>query len=285
VNIKNIGIIGFGVMGSGITQVCAQCGYSVLVHDVSNELINKGMASINSFLSKSVEKGKMTQADKDATMSRIKGTTKMDELAHCDLVIEAVVENIELKRKIFKELDKICRPDTILATNTSCLSISDIAAATSRPDKVLGLHFFNPVPLMKLLELVKTIFTTEETVQTCKAFGASIGKNVVIAKDIAGFIGNRLSIPFTLNAIRMLESGVASREDIDAVMMLGFNHPLGPLALADLAGLDTLLFISNSLYEEFKEPQYAPPALLKKMVTFGWLGRKTGKGFYDYAKK
>jgi len=229
-----------------------------------------------------VEKGKLSQQDRDSTLARIKGTTNTQDFSDCDLVIEAAVENMDLKKKIFAEVDKICPKHTILASNTSCLSIIDIAMATSRPDKVLGLHFMNPVPLMKLLEIVRTIATSDETLDTGRTFGASLGKTVVLAKDTPGFIVNFLLMPFLLNAISMLDAGVASREDIDTAINLGLGHPMGPLTLADLIGLDTTLFVVSAIYEELKDPQYAPPPLLRKMVTAGWLGRKTGKGFYEY---
>lgn len=280
--IKQVGVVGCGQMGSGITQVCAQAGYPVIVSEINEELLNKGLASINSSLTKSVEKERITQQDKDSTIARIKGTTVMKDFSDCDLVIEAAIENLDLKKKIFIELDKICPKPAILATNTSCLSIIDMAMATTRPDKMLGLHFFNPVPAMKLLEIVKTIASSEETVELGKSFGKSLGKTIIVAQDAPGFIVNRLMVPQILNAIRMVEAGVATREDIDTGLTSGLNHPLGPLSLADLVGLDTLYFIANSIYAEFKDPQFAPPILLKKMVTAGWLGRKTGKGFYEY---
>jgi len=280
--IKRVGIVGCGLMGAGIVQVCAQSGYQVVVSEINDTLLNKGLASINAILTKSVEKGKLSQQDKDATLSRIKGTTNTKDFANCDLMIEAVIENMDLKKKIFAELDKICPKQAILSTNTSCLSIIDMAMATSKPDKVLGIHFFNPAPVMKLMEIVRTVATSDETFETGKNFGKSLGKSVVAAKDAPGFIVNRLMTPFILNAIRMLETGVATREDIDTAVNLGLNHPMGPLALADLIGLDTVFFIASSIYEEFKDPQYAPPTLMKKMLAAGWLGRKTGKGFYEY---
>jgi 3-hydroxybutyryl-CoA dehydrogenase len=280
--IKQVGVIGCGQMGSGITQVSAQSGYQVIVSEINEELLNKGLTSINSSLTKSVEKERISQQDKDSTLSRIKGTTDMNAFSECDLVIEAAIENLDLKKKIFAELDKICPKHAILATNTSCLSIIDIAMATTRPDKVLGLHFFNPPPAMKLLEVVKTIVTSDETIEIGKNFGKSLGKTTIVAKDAPAFIVNRLMVPQVLNAIRMLEAGVATKEDIDTGVTLGLNHPLGPLGLADFVGLDTLYFIANSIYAEFKDPQFAPPILLAKMVTAGWLGRKTGKGFYEY---
>ena len=280
--IKQVGVVGCGQMGGGITQVCAQSGYPVIVSEINEELLNKGLTSINSSLTKAVAKERITQQDKESTLARIKGTTDMKDFSNCDLVIEAAIENLDLKKRIFVELDKICPKPAILATNTSCLSIIDIAMATTRPDKVLGLHFFNPPPAMKLLEIVKTVTTNDETLEIGKNFGKSVGKTIIVAKDAPGFIVNRLMVPQILNAIRMLEAGVATKEDIDTGVTLGLNHPLGPLGLADFVGLDTLYFIANSIYDEFKDPQFASPILLKKMVTAGWLGRKTGKGFYEY---
>ncbi|MFC1873967.1 3-hydroxyacyl-CoA dehydrogenase family protein [Chloroflexota bacterium] len=280
--IKKVGVIGCGIMGGGIAQVCAQSGYDVIASEINEELLNKGLAAINANLSRNVEKEKMTQQEKDATLGRLKGTTSMQDFSDRDLVIEAVVENMDLKKKLFTDLDKICPPNAILATNTSCLSIIDMATQTSRPDKVLGLHFMNPVPVMKLIEIVRTIATSDETLEAGKEFGQTLNKTIVIAQDAPGFIVNRLMVPYLNNAIRMLESKVATREDIDTGINLGLAHPMGPLALSDLVGLDTLYFITNSIYEEFKDPQYAAPVLLGKMVKMGWLGRKTGKGFYDY---
>lgn len=282
--IKRVGVVGCGAMGSGITQVCAQSGYQVVVSEINDELLNKGLTAISNFLAKSVAKGKLSQQDKDATLARIKGTTNTNDFSDCDLIIEVAVENMGLKKKVFTELDKICPKHTILATNTSCLSIIDIAMATSRPDKVVGVHFFNPVPLMQLLEIVRTIATSDETLETAQDFGRSLGKSIVTAQDMPGFIVNRLITPFLLDAIRMLEAGVATREDIDTAIKLGLNHPMGPLALSDLIGLDVVLFIVNAIYEEFKDQRFAAPPLLKKMVTADWLGRKTGKGFYEYNK-
>jgi 3-hydroxybutyryl-CoA dehydrogenase len=280
--IKKVGVVGCGLMGSGIAQVCALSGYQVVVSEINDELLKKGMASINSRLAKDVEKGKLSAKDKDSALSRIKSTTSTRDFSGCDIVIEAVIENIDLKKKIFTELDKVCLPDTILATNTSVLSVIDIARATSRPEKVLGLHFFNPVPVMELVEVIKTIATSEETLQIGSGFVKSLGKTAIIAKDTPGFVVNRQLAPFIMNAIRMLENGVATREDIDAGVKLGLNHPIGPLELADFIGLDTVYFGAIDMYDKFKESQYAAPVLLRKMVAAGWLGRKTGKGFYDY---
>jgi len=282
VEIKKVGVVGCGTMGSGITQVCAQSGYQVIVSEINDELLNKGLASIDSSLNRSVERGRLSQEEKDATMSRIKGTTQYQDFSDCDLMIEGATEQMALKKKIFAELDKVCPEHTILSSNTSCLSIIDIAMVTRRPEKVLGLHFFNPVPAMKLLEIVRTIATSEDTLNVARDFGQSVGKSIVIAQDAPGFIVNRLLVPFILNAIRMYDSGIATKEDIDTGVNLGLNHPMGPLTLADLIGLDTLHFVAGSIYEELKDPAYASPPLLTKMVTAGWLGRKTGKGFYEY---
>lgn len=283
--IKKVGVVGCGTMGSGITQVCAQAKYEVLVSEVNNELLNKGLAAVDSSLLKAIEKGKLSPDDKDRVRARIKGTVGNRDFHDCDLVIEAVLEDMELKKQVFSELDKVCSKHAILATNTSTLSVIDIATATTRPDKVLGLHFFNPVPAMKLLEVVKTIATSDETLATGKEFGQSIGKTVIVAPDTPGFILNRLITPLGIRAIKMLEDGIATREDIDNAMKLGANMPMGCLELADLIGLDTLLAGYESLYQQLKDPQYAPPILLKRMVAAGWLGRKSGKGFCEYKKE
>jgi len=280
--IKKVGVVGCGAMGSGIVLASAQSGYPVVVSEIRDELLNKGLTSINKFLTKSVEKGKIAQQDKDTTLNRIKGTTNTKDFSDCDLVIEAVIENIELKKKIFAELDKICPKHAILASNTSCLPVIEMAIVTSRPEKVLGLHFMNPAPVMKLLEIVKTIITSDETLGIGKNFGNSLGKTIVVAKDTPGFIVNRLLISYLLNAIRMLEAGIATKEDIDTGINLGLNHPMGPLTLSDFVGNDVVLFVADSIYQELKDPQYIPPVLLKNMVAAGWLGHKTGKGFYDY---
>ena len=281
-DIKRVGVVGCGIMGSGICQICAQSGYTVMVTEIDEELLKKGLTGIGKALQRSVEKGKITQDESDSGLDRIKGANRIDDLSGCDLVIEAIAENLELKQRVFGELDKICPEHTILATNTSSMCVIEIASATKRLDKVLGLHFFNPAPVMKLLEVVATIATSDETLRIGKGFGESLGKTAVITKDTPGFIVNRLLTPFTLNAIRMLEAGIATRDDIDNAVRLGLGHPMGPLQLADLVGLDTIYHSANMRYEELKDPQYAPSPLLKRMVMANWLGRKTGKGFYEY---
>ncbi|MFH1775470.1 MAG: 3-hydroxybutyryl-CoA dehydrogenase [Chloroflexota bacterium] len=282
---KKVGVVGCGTMGGGIAQLCAQSGYQVVVSEINDELLNKGLAKIEAFLVKGVERGKVTPEEKEATLSRIKGTTSMGDFSDCDLVIEAAVENIEIKKKIFAELDKACQAKTILASNTSSLSVIDIANATNRPEKVLGLHFFNPPQLMKLLELVKSIAAGEETVKIGKSFGETLGKTVIVAPDVPGFIVNRLQLPFRLDAIRMLEDGIATREDIDTALTLGLGHPMGQLALQDLVGIEVTCAAVSAIYDETKDERYLPPTLMKKMVAAGWLGRKSGKGFYDYSQE
>jgi 3-hydroxybutyryl-CoA dehydrogenase len=283
--IKKVGVIGCGLMGSGIAQVCAQSGYETLVSEVNEELLNKGLGMIRGQLARSVQKGRMTREDETAILGRLKGTTSLSDFSVCDLVIEAIIEKMELKKQVFSELDRICPKHTILASNTSCLSIIEMAAATERANQVMGMHFFNPVPVMKPVELVRTIATDEETMNTAIGFSKSLGKEIVIAKDTPGFIVNLLLIPFLLDAIRALQSGLASKEDIDTGIKLGLNHPMGPLTLLDFVGLDTTYYIACAMYEEFRDAKYAPPPLLKQMVTAGWLGRKTGKGFYDYRQE
>ncbi len=281
--IKNVGVVGCGLMGSGIVEACARAGYAVTVREINDELVGKGLDRVTQSMGKGVSRGKLTQAEMDAAMARIKGTTDLASLAGSDLVIEAVVEKMALKKEIFAGLDKLCAPGAILASNTSSLCVTEIASVTGRPDKVLGLHFFNPVPVMPLLEIVRTFQTSEETLATARAFGESLGKTIVVAKDMPGFIVNRLLIPYLLDAITMLQNGLATREDIDTAIKLGLSHPIGPLALLDFVGLDTTLFIADATYDEFKDPRFAAPPLLRQMVLAGHLGRKSGKGFYDYS--
>ncbi len=283
-DIKKVGVVGCGTMGNGIVIVAAQAGYDVVVSEINDQLLAKGLNFINGILSKNVEKGRISQQAKDTTMGHIKGTTNMNDFASCQLVIEAATENMALKKKIFADLDKIVARPSILATNTSCLSVIDVAMATTRPAQVLGLHFMNPVPVMKLLEVVRTVATSKETLDTGLAFGKAVGKTTVVAKDTPGFIANYLEMPYLLNAMKIYDAGVATKEDIDTTMVLGFNKPMGPLTLSDLIGLDTVLFVVDAIYQDTKDPMYAAPPVLRKMVTAGWLGRKTGKGFYDYSK-
>ena len=280
--IKKVGIVGGGQMGAGIAIVCAQSGLDVLIRDIKDEYLQKGLAIVNAFFAKSVEKGKMTAPDKEKALAHVKGTLELKDLAGCDLIIEAVQERLELKQSVFTELDKVIPPGVVLATNTSDLSVIDIAMATKRPDKVVGTHFFNPPTVMKLVEVARTIATSEETIQVAQKFCRQIGKEPVLAKDTPGFIVNRLGTPFMLEAVRMLENGIATRDDIDNAVKLGLNHPIGPLALLDFIGLDSVYHGASNIYEETHDPQYAPPVLMRKMVAAGWLGRKTGKGFYDY---
>ncbi len=280
--IKKLGVLGFGQMGSGIAQVFAQAGYEVIAVDSLPEMLDKGLKGIEKRLSSRVEKGKLSPTEKDAIMGRVKTSLKMEDLADCDLIEEAVPEDLSLKKQVFSQLDRICKRETIFGTNTSGLSVTDMAVATKRPAQLLGIHFHNPAPVMQLLELVRTIMTNEETIETVKKWGATLGKTVVVAPDVGGFIVTRLFTPFLLGAVRMLEAGIATRDEIDTSMKLAVNHPMGPLEVIDFIGLDTELSIAETLYEETKDPKYAPPLLLRKMVTAGWLGRKTGKGFYEY---
>jgi len=251
---------------------------------VDQATLDKGLGRIRKFLEGGVEKGKMTAEDKDKTLGHIKGTTRLEDLADCELIVEAVVENIGAKREVFSTLDKVTKPDAVLASNTSSLSITEIAATTTRPDRVLGLHFFNPVPLMKLVEIIRALPTSEAAFDKAKGYVEQIGKTAVICKDTPGFVVNRLLVPYLLDAVRLLESGIASREDIDNGMKLGCGYPMGPLTLLDFVGLDTTYYIANIMFEEFRQPQFAPPPLLKRMVLAGYMGRKSGRGFYEYAK-
>jgi 3-hydroxybutyryl-CoA dehydrogenase len=280
--IRTVGVLGCGLMGSGIIQVCAQAGYKVIAVDIDEEILSKSFRYIENRLSSRVEKGKLSSADKDGILANIKITTSINELRDCDLIEEAVPENMELKKDIFRKLDSLCDPKTILGTNTSCLSVTDIAVATKRQGKVMGIHFHNPAPIMQLLELVNTIMTNQDTVNSVKTWGETLGKKVVISNDVAGFIVTRLLTPFLVGAVKMLEEGIATRDEIDASCKLALNHPMGPLELIDFIGLDTELSIDEIMYDETKDTKYAPPNLLKKMVTAGRLGRKVGRGFYDY---
>jgi 3-hydroxybutyryl-CoA dehydrogenase len=280
--IKRVGVCGSGLMGSGIAQVAATAGYDVVVFEVDTEALERGLARIQQSLAKFVEKGMLSEADRDATLQRLKTTTNLDDLKPSDLVIEAIVENMPAKKDLFRKLDALIAPHAIICSNTSSLCVIEMAAATKRPKLVAGLHFFNPVPLMKLVEVVKTIVSSQETIDTLFAFAAKLGKKAILAQDTPGFIVNRLLVPYLLYAIRMYESGLASKEDIDEGMKLGCGHPMGPLTLLDFVGLDTTYFIAEIMFDEFKDPLMAPPPLLKRMVLAGHHGKKTGKGFYDY---
>jgi 3-hydroxybutyryl-CoA dehydrogenase len=281
--IKKVGVVGCGLMGSGITEVCARAEYDVVVREINEELLSKGLARVKKSMGKAVARGKMEQAQADRALAHIQGTTDLADMEGCDLIVEAAIENMALKKEIFASLDEIVAPQAILASNTSSLCITEMAAVTQRGDKVLGIHFFNPVPVMPLIEFVRTILTSDETMAIARQFGASLGKTMVTAKDTPGFIVNRLFIPYILDAVRIYENGLASKEDIDAAIKLGLNHPMGPLTLLDFVGLDTTLFIADAMYEEYKDPRYAAPPLLRRMVLAGQLGRKSGRGFYDYA--
>ena len=284
-NIKTVGVLGAGLMGSGIAQVCAQSGLTTKVREVSDALCQRGKASIEKSFARAIEKskGKVTEADRDAAMSRLSFTTNLRDLANCDIVIEAVVEDIEVKNAMWKELDGLCPPHTIFASNTSSLTIAAMAAATTRPGQMVGLHFFNPVPVMKLVEVVRTVTTSDATFEAAYAFARQLGKEPIAAKDNSGFVVNLLLVPYLVDAITQLEHGVASVEDIDKGMMLGTGYPMGPFTLLDFVGLDTTYKIAEIMFDEYREKRYAPPPLLKRMVLAGMYGRKSGKGFYDYS--
>jgi len=282
--IQRVGVVGCGLMGSGIAEVCAKAGYSVVVREATAGLLTAGLARISSSMERAVARGKLAGAERDAAWGRITGVIEMGALVECDLVVEAVPENLELKRQVFADLDAVAPAHAILASNTSALAVTDMAATTRRPDKVLGLHFMQPVPVMPLLEMVRTFLTSEETFQSAKAFGESLRKTIVVSKDTPGFIVNLLLIPYLLQAIEALERGVATKEDFDTAIKLGLNHPMGPFTLLDFVGLDTALFVADAVFEETKDPRFAAPPLLRRMVSAGYLGRKNGKGFYDYSK-
>ncbi len=284
VEINKVGVVGCGFMGAGIVQVCAQSGYEVTVTEINKQILSKGILTIEYYLGRGVEKGRISQQDKDSTRSRIKGSTVLEDLSDCDLVIEAVPEDMELKQRIFTKLDRICPIHTILCSNTSCLSVTELARVTNRLDRVIGTHFLSPVPPSKLLEIIRADTTSRETVTTVKKFGLSLGKEILIAKDTPGFIFNYLLLALTGAAVHLLENGVASAEDIDKSMTLGLGHPIGPLALADFNGLDIGYMVSRAMYERSKDPCLAPSAIMKEMVESGRLGRKTGEGFYQYKK-
>jgi 3-hydroxybutyryl-CoA dehydrogenase len=283
--IRKVGVLGLGLMGSGIAEVAARAGYDTVVREVSEELVEKGLDRVRGSLAKAVEKGKMEAGDRDQALARLAGTVDLAAFADCDLVIEAIVENVEEKRRTFAALDPVVKEGAVFASNTSSLTITQIATATRRPDRFVGLHFFNPVPVMKLVEVVRTILTSQEAFDLVFDFARSVGKEPVAARDTSGFIVNRLLVPYILDAIRALEEGVGTVEDIDKAMQLGCGYPMGPFALLDFVGLDTTYFIANIMFDEYREKRFAPPPLLKQMVLAGRLGRKSGRGFYEYGKK
>ena len=281
---KKIFVLGAGTMGAGIVQAFAQKGYEVIVRDIKDEFVERGIAGINKNLTRLVTKGKMTEEVKEEILQRISGTTDMSLAADCDLVVEAAVENMKIKKEIFAQLDEICKPETILASNTSSLSITEVASATKRADKVIGMHFFNPAPVMKLIEIIRGIATSQETFDAVKELSIAIGKEPVEVSEAPGFVVNRILIPMINEASFILQEGIASAEDIDTAMKYGANHPMGPLALGDLIGLDVCLAIMDVLYTETGDSKYRASSILRKYVRAGWLGRKTGKGFFDYSK-
>ena len=281
---EKIFVLGAGTMGSGIAQAFAQKGYEVIVRDIKDEFVDRGLSNIRKGLEKRVARGKMTEEDKDDILSKISGTTDMNLAADCDLVVEAAVENMKIKQSIFAELDKICKPETVLASNTSSLSITEVAVATTRPDKVIGMHFFNPAPVMKLVEVIRGAATSDETFATVKALAEAIGKTPVEVKEAPGFVVNRILIPMINEAAFILQEGVSTAEDIDTAMKLGANHPMGPVELGELIGLDVCLAIMDVLYNETGDSKYRACTLLRKYVRAGWLGRKSGRGFHNYAK-
>ena len=282
--IRTVGVVGCGLMGAGIAQVCAQKGYRTLVREVNDEILRKGLDRLRHFLAEGVKRGKVAQADMDKTLANLSGTVRFDDLKDCDLVIEAVVENLDEKRKVFAELDRVCPPHAILASNTSSISITSIAAATKRPGNCIGLHFMNPVPIMKLVEIVRPEITSEETYREARAFTESLGKTVVTAKDTPGFLVNLLLVPYLCEAVRALDQGLATKEDVDASMKLGCGMPMGPIELLDFVGLDTTLYIMDVLFDAYREAKYAAPPLLRRMVAAGRTGKKSGRGFDEYAK-
>jgi len=281
--IQRVGVVGCGLMGSGIAQVSAQAGFQTVVREVSPELVDKGMKGIEKNLARQVEKGAITEAAKSEIRGRLKGVTSLNELKDCDVIVEAIIEQLPAKRELFSALDALCPAHTIFASNTSSLTITEIAAATKRPQRFVGLHFFNPVPVMKLVEVVRTIATDPAVYQEMVSFGAKLGKTPVRAQDGGGFIVNRLLVPYLLDAIRALEEGVGSVVDIDNSMKLGCGYPMGPFTLLDFVGLDTTYYIAQIMFDEFKEKRFAAPPLLKRMVLAGWHGKKSGRGFYDYS--
>jgi 3-hydroxybutyryl-CoA dehydrogenase len=280
---RTVGVLGCGLMGSGIAQISAAAGFKTVVLEVNEGVLEKGLGRIDKFLSDGVAKGKVAPHARESTLANLKGTTSYGDLKACDLVVEAIVESVEVKKQAYAEVEAVVGPNCLIASNTSSLCITELAAATNRPDKVGGLHFFNPVPLMKLVEVIRALTTSEETYQELFAFAKAVGKEPITAPDKGGFIVNRLLVPYLLDAIRCVEEGLGSIEDIDKGMQLGCGHPMGPLTLLDFVGLDTTYFIANIMFDEFREQRFAPPPLLKRMVLAGHHGKKSGQGFYKYA--
>jgi 3-hydroxybutyryl-CoA dehydrogenase len=279
---RTVGVIGCGLMGSGIAEVCARAGCQVVVREVTDDLLRRGLERIDQSMERAVVRAKLTDADRKTARARIRGTTRLADVSGCAIVLEAIIEKMDEKKRLFAELDGLCPPETLFASNTSSLSITEMASVTARPGQFLGLHFFNPVPVMQPVEMIRGLRTAEDTLARCRAFCEGLGKTVVACKDYPGFVVNLLLVPYLLDAVRALELGIATREDIDTAVRLGLNHPMGPLTLLDFVGIDTTYYIAEAMFAEFKDARYAAPPLLRKMVLAGYHGRKTGKGFYDY---
>ncbi len=281
---KTVGVVGCGLMGSGIAEVCARSGYQVVVREVTDELLRQGLGRIDQSMERAVARGKLADADRKGARARIRGTTELAELRGCEIIVEAIIEKMDDKKRLFSELDRLCPPQTVFASNTSSLSITEMASVTTRPERFLGLHFFNPVPVMQPVEMIRGLRTGEDILARCRAFCEGLGKTVLACKDYPGFIVNLLLVPYLLDAVRALELGVANKEDIDTAVRLGLNHPMGPLTLLDFVGIDTTYYIAEAMFAEFKDARYAAPPLMRKMVLAGYHGRKTGRGFYEYSR-
>ena len=281
---KTVGVVGCGLMGSGIAEVAARARHPVVVREVTEDLLRQGLGRVDQSLERAVARGKLADADRKAARARIRGTTRLAELRGCEIIVEAIIEKMDEKKRLFSDLDRICPAETVFASNTSSLSITEMASVTTRPERFLGLHFFNPVPVMQPVEMIRGLRTGEDTLARCRAFCEGLGKTVIVCKDYPGFIVNLLLVPYLLDAVRALELGVASKEDIDAAVRLGLNHPMGPLTLLDFVGIDTTYYIAEAMFAEFKDARYAAPPLMRKMVLAGYHGRKTGRGFYEYSR-
>jgi len=281
---KTVGVVGCGLMGSGIAEVCARAGCQVVVREVTEDLLRQGLGRVDQSMERAVARGKLADGDRKAARARIRGTTELAELRGCEIIVEAIIEKMDDKKRLFSELDRMCPTEALFASNTSSLSITEMASVTTRPDRFLGLHFFNPVPVMQPVEMIRGLRTGEDTLARCRAFCEALGKTVVACKDYPGFIVNLLLVPYLLDAVRAVELGVASKEDIDTAVRLGLNHPMGPLTLLDFVGIDTTYYIAEAMFAEFKDARYAAPPLMRKMVLAGYHGRKTGRGFYEYSR-